>query len=153
MAKKKKKSKVKLMVGSTPMDVMKEAGGMDSEAAPAAVHSGGDTMDTSEIVVTDAGPSRKLSMTAGLSGRCDNSPDSNPGTHNSLYWSEFAFVYSVLSVQRVIKKGPQKRKAAKLRKNKALEKAMSMVEKQEQRIMKQELKSYRVQTLKKMDSD
>ncbi|BBM98060.1 hypothetical protein MPTK1_1g10510 [Marchantia polymorpha subsp. ruderalis] len=122
MAKKKKKSKVKLMVGSTPMDVMKEAGGMDSEAAPAAVHSGGDTMDTSEIVVTDAGPSRKLSMTAGLSGR-------------------------------VIKKGPQKRKAAKLRKNKALEKAMSMVEKQEQRIMKQELKSYRVQTLKKMDSD
>ncbi|KAG6547412.1 hypothetical protein Mapa_010860 [Marchantia paleacea] len=120
MAKKKKKSKVKRMVGSTPMEVMKEAGGMDTEAAQAAVHSG--AMDTSEIVVTDAGPSRKLSMTAGLSGR-------------------------------VIKKGPQKRKAAKLRKNKALEKAMSMVEKQEQRIMKQELKSYRVQTLKNMDSE
>ncbi|KAL3702216.1 hypothetical protein R1sor_020238 [Riccia sorocarpa] len=121
MAKKKKKSKVKRMVGSTPMDVNREAGTMDTDApSAAAMQSGGDTMDTSEIVVTEEGPSRKLSMTAGISGR-------------------------------TIKKGPQKRKAAKLRKNKALERAMSVVDKQEQRIMKQELKSFRVQTLKKMD--
>ncbi|KAL2649754.1 hypothetical protein R1flu_017882 [Riccia fluitans] len=122
MAKKKKKSKVKRMVGSTPMEVSREAASMDTDAAPAVMRSEGDNMDTSEIVVTDEGPSRKLSMTAGLSGR-------------------------------TIKKGSQKRKAAKLRKNKALERAVLVVDKQEQRLMKQELKSFRVKTLKKMDEN
>ncbi|CAM6128748.1 unnamed protein product [Calypogeia fissa] len=115
MAKLKKKNKVKWLVGSTVMDIVKDnvrSGG--AAMAAQSMHS----MDTAEVVVTDSTPASKFLSAAG---------------------------------GRIGKKGPEKRKAVKLQKQKAVMKAISLIEKQERRVTQAELKKYGKQELKKME--
>jgi len=53
-------------------------------------------------------------------------------------------------ISRMTKKGPQKRKAAKLRKEKSIERALLNMDKQHEKVQRSEFKTERVQSLKNL---
>ncbi|KAH9549321.1 hypothetical protein CY35_10G011800 [Sphagnum magellanicum] len=61
-----------------------------------------------------------------------------------------ASVSKSLQIQGITKKGPQKRRAAKLRKEKSIERALLNMDKQHEKVQRSEFKTERVQSLKNL---